>query len=171
MWLKYDNAPISLASYTDREQEKPDIYGFRSSSEKPRGCWITDESDTCWKTWCQDAGFGLERLTHKHQVVLDESNILILRYSSDILAFTRKFGQRIVWGPIEHVAIAWEKVAEQYDGIIITPYQWCLRLEQEWYYGWDCASGCIWRASAIKEIRLLEVIEVPVKRKQEEELT
>ena len=51
--------------------------------------------------------------------------------------------------------IDWAEVASKYDGIIISPYQWSLRLDMEmmWYYGWDCASGCIWNISAIKELK------------------
>lgn len=50
------------------------------------------------------------------------------------------------------------------------PYQWRRRNERgfSWYYGWDCASGCIWRASAIREIRLIE-IDMDVGKTGEEE--
>jgi hypothetical protein len=50
--------------------------------------------------------------------------------------------------------IEWRKVAERFDGIIIAPYIWQRRLDLEssWYYSWDCASGCIWNASAVREI-------------------
>ena len=55
--------------------------------------------------------------------------------------------------------IAWEKVAAKYDGLIITPYIWQRRMELNWYYTWDCASGCIWNVRAIKDIRLIETVE------------
>jgi hypothetical protein len=42
--------------------------------------------------------------------------------------------------------IDWERLAKEYDGVEIAPYQWQRRLsDQRWYYSWDCASGCIWR--------------------------
>ena len=46
------------------------------------------------------------------------------------------------------------KVAENYGGIEVTPYIWEKRLDSMWYYGWDCASGCVWHRDAIKEIQL-----------------
>lgn len=47
--------------------------------------------------------------------------------------------------------IAWTAVADRWDGIIIAPYQWTRRYDLAWYYGWDCASGCIWNLDAIDE--------------------
>ena len=49
--------------------------------------------------------------------------------------------------------INWRKVAKAFDGIIIPEYIYSRRLDgnaSDWYYGWDCASGCIWDARAIK---------------------
>ena len=53
--------------------------------------------------------------------------------------------------------IQWDRVAERYQGIVITPYIWSRRLEPEthWYYPWDCASGCIWDGEAVESITVL----------------
>jgi len=52
--------------------------------------------------------------------------------------------------------VDWEKISRQYSGIEINPYLWRRRLQGGmWYYGWDCASGCVWNESAIKEVKLL----------------
>ena len=48
------------------------------------------------------------------------------------------------------ITIDWERVKEQYSGIIITPYCFDLRLDFIWYYGWDCESACIWDTSILK---------------------
>lgn len=55
----------------------------------------------------------------------------------------------------------WLKVKQKYQGIIIAPYQWKCRMAQEtkWYYGWDCASGCIWDLDCIDEFKLIEINE------------
>jgi len=53
--------------------------------------------------------------------------------------------------------IDWLKVAEQYDGLEINPYNTFRRLGSFWYYGWDCASGVIWRGRAIKSIKLFAI--------------
>ena len=50
--------------------------------------------------------------------------------------------------------IDYPKIAQSYGGVEIAPYIWSKRLESMWYYGWDCASGCIWNRKAIKELRL-----------------
>ncbi len=44
-----------------------------------------------------------------------------------------------------------DQVAKLYQGIIIAPYCYSIRLDNDcfWYYPWDCASGCIWDATAI----------------------
>ena len=41
----------------------------------------------------------------------------------------------------------WKLIAQEFDGIEIAPYQWEIRMDYNffWYYGWDCASGCLWR--------------------------
>lgn len=163
MWLKYSGVPILNGEYWDHSQKICDGDGYRSNYEKPRGCWITDDSEHCWREWCVAEKFNLDDLTHKHEVLLDESNILILRSPFDLDAFTEEFSGYCWWGPdgepqkYRNRYIAWEKVAARYDGLIITPYQWTRRMELSWYYGWDCASGCIWKAKAIREIRLLEI--------------
>ena len=160
MWLKYWKEPITVAGLVDRIQDD-DLGEY----EKPRGCWITDDTEHCWRSWCVAEGFAMETLTHKHEVVLDESEILILRSAHELDDFTRQYGVRSTWGPpgqpnkYRRLCIDWREVAKQHSGIIITPYQWSRRLDApySWYYTWDCASGCIWKAGAIKDIRLIEI--------------
>ena len=157
MWLKYADAPIANEGLIDCEQSS----GRPSSYKKPSGFWITDDSENCWRSWCMSERFSLESLTHKHEIVLDESNILILRCPYDLDDFSRDFGT-------SHWCIDWPKVAARYDGLIITPYQWERRMDHDWYYGWDCASGCIWKANAIKDIRLVAVDYEVAKPKESE---
>lgn len=159
MWLKYADQPILNGEHWDRDQPSR-----LSEHEKPRGFWITDDSEDCWRAWCVGARFGLEELTHKHEIILDESNLLILRSVGEIDLFTKEFAVERPWrgqSGQRYVdrCIDWRAVAARYDGLIITPYQWQRRLcdGYSWYYGWDCASGCIWRARAIKEIRLIDI--------------
>jgi hypothetical protein len=159
MWLKYSDGPILNGEQWDRNQSDS-----QSSHTKPRGFWITDDSDSCWKSWCVGEQWGLGGLTHKHRIDLDESNVLILRGEYQVRAFSREYGFARHWGgPDDRKwrdwCIDWRKVAARHDGIIIAPYVWSLRLEDGfmWYYGWDCASGCIWNARAILGIHLIEI--------------
>lgn len=45
--------------------------------------------------------------------------------------------------------IRWPLVASLYDGILIPRYLWSIRF-RNWYYGWDCASGCVWNTDVIR---------------------
>lgn len=50
-------------------------------------------------------------------------------------------------------SIDWPKIMKHYAACEINPYLYQRRLESAWYYGWDCASGCVWDRTAI-EFRL-----------------
>jgi hypothetical protein len=79
---------------------------------------------------------------HEYEVILQDSNILILDTPKKILEFDRDYriGQRIDW----------PRLAETHDGIEINPYQWSLRFDPIWYYGWDVASGCVWNTEKLQ---------------------
>ncbi|RYE19920.1 MAG: hypothetical protein EOP45_11870 [Sphingobacteriaceae bacterium] len=51
------------------------------------------------------------------------------------------------------IEIDWTSLATDYDGILISPYQYCMRLRYLWFGGWDCASGCIWNLSCIDSLK------------------
>lgn len=160
MWLKYSDAPIMVGEWWSPPQKPAGEY--RSHYDKPIGYWITDDSEDCWASWCRNNDFGLDQLTHKHEIVLDESNLLILRSLSQFDFFNQEWGSPYYWGgangnKFRDWCIDWWRVAERYDGLIITPYKWQRRLQLNWYYSWDCASGCIWNVDAVKDIRLIEI--------------
>ena len=165
-WLKYDSGPIFIDHLASRNQKpRVDESGYASEYEKPKGFWITDDTEDSWQAWCLSERFNLESLTHKHEVDLEEDRILILRSAYDVEMFASQYAFEHWWGPegqprkYRNRCIDWPEVASCYAGIIITPYQWSLRMANgfSWYYGWDCASGCIWDATAIKDVRLVEI--------------
>lgn len=134
--------------------QSPDITWHK----KPYGLWITVEGDDGWKKWCVDNGFGEDRLAICHEVILSETcNVLWLDSADGIDEFTRRYG-RPDRDRQSIRQIDWRKVSEQYQGIVIVPYIWSRRLGAgtDWYYGWDCASGCIWDANAIRYIKVIE---------------
>lgn len=132
---------------------------------KPQGLWVSaDDHDQNWREWCLSEEFGLDCLTHVHDVTLaPDANVLHLSGSNDILAFTAEYRDQ---SPTisDYFSINWQAVAERHDGIIIAPYMWSMRLDQRalWYYGWDCASGCIWNPRAVASVVLREVAPGPV---------
>lgn len=124
------------------------------SSYKPRGLWLSVDGEHDWKSWCEAELFELESLKHRYRVYLKkDSNILRLTSTQDILNFTEKYNRVYRdYGLDWHGHFMdWTRLATEYQGLIISPYNWELRLDRRvhWYYGWDCASGCIWDANAI----------------------
>lgn len=119
---------------------------------KPSGLWLSDESEYGWKQWCTNEQWGLDGLKHETKFQSDTKNWLILDTNEKLIEFTKQYSTKIL--PI--ITIEWDKVTKEYGGIIITPYQRSLRLRSEvssWYYGWDCASACVWDLSSLKVIK------------------
>lgn len=129
---------------------------------KPHGFWVSD--DTCdqnWRSWCESESFRLDSLRFRHRVILTpNANLCLIRNSSELDEFTREYKKEVIPGHRSIWNISWKRVAERYDAIIITPYISSRRLtaHTSWYYGWDCASGCIWNARAVKSIKVVETV-------------
>jgi hypothetical protein len=130
-------------------------------SHKPSGLWVSVEGPDDWKTWCQAENFNLDRLALAHRIELsDHAQILRIVDSAGIDRLTREYALRHFPGSEFFAAgeftyaMDWKRLARLWNGIIIAPYIWERRLEggSDWYYAWDCASGCIWNASAVKNI-------------------
>jgi hypothetical protein len=87
--------------------------------------------------------------------------VLLIKNSEEMYQFHEKYKGDVYPG-FPMVMIDWSKVAKDFDGIVITPYLWERRLDHHvnWYYGWDCASGCIWNTSVIETITELKEIDV-----------
>jgi len=82
--------------------------------------------------------------------IRDGANILMIENGLQLMDFHREFKADLIPGSLEY--IDWGRVVQKYDGIIIAPYQWHLRLNDEifWYYSWDCASGCVWNLGVVE---------------------
>jgi hypothetical protein len=122
---------------------------------KPRGFWVSVDGEDDWKQWCNREDFRDCTKQKRHIVTLNvDANILVLPDPQSIDAFTNKYRYRIGEDDYSYTQIDWSRVANSYKGIIIAPYIWERRLtiHTSWYYTWDCASGCIWDASAIQTI-------------------
>ncbi len=124
---------------------------------KPSGLWVSVGTE--WLDWCRAEDFRTDQPIFDHAVILaSTANILTLASPGDIDTFTDRYGKQISpqW---DSRYIDWDEVAAQYDGILISPYQWSRRNERHtfWYYGWDVASGCIWNPGVVA---LGEAVEV-----------
>lgn len=142
-FLHYSAAPIVLERRA--YEQKLDF--------KPQGLWLSVGDD--WKRRCESEEWGTDRLLVAHHVELvDAANILRLATAEEIDRFTQEFGMPMSKG-LRAGYIDWPRVASQWQGVIITPYCWSRRLSMHtmWYYGWDCASGCIWDLAVIRAVR------------------
>lgn len=145
--------PIMLIHYSkSRLSLLEPVIQSHAPHHKPLGLWVS--VDEAWKEWCESEEFHLEGLKYETEIVLNEdAKILYLTDAQDVDSFTDKYGANLT---SEIYWINWDKVArEGYQGIIINPYLGSRRykLKTSWYYGWDCASGCIWDIAAIKEFK------------------
>jgi hypothetical protein len=153
---------MRLVHYTNRPLPELELRTIADSADcfrKPRGLWVSDDDcEENWREWCLSERFGLERMTHVYDVeIADGADVVVLRSAWDIDGFTREWGD---W--YEREKIRWPDVQARYQGIIITPYIWERRLDRgaNWYYGWDCASGCIWDPDALASVTLREIVPV-----------
>ncbi len=148
---------------------------LQSGHPKPNGLWFDVNEE--WKRWCEAVQFRPDTLRYRHTVIiLDTSRILFLRGAKDIDEFTHKYRRNLfrniqllqsaedieeftreygsdLFGDIKQQSsncIGWGEVAEKHSGIIIAPYSRARSLTYLWYYGWHCASGCIWDTSVIR---------------------
>lgn len=120
-----------------------------SSALKPRGLWLSDEhSELGWSKWCEENDFG--SLAYKKAFTLDMEQVLHLKTYRDLVAFTVHYDKVGAWSE-RGTYLDWQRVKKAYAGLLITPYCYEARLELMWYYGWDCASACIWDLSVLKE--------------------
>lgn len=165
---------MKLVHFTDNKELKKELQSTVQKTHKmrvgwwpkPTGLWVSDEEEYGWKQWCDDENFEIRNngMNYAYTVTLKpDTHILYITTSHELDTFTEEY--KIAtneYGMIQ--GIQWDKIAEKYQGIIITPYQWGRRLtlKTSWYYGWDCASGCIWDVTCIKTM---------TKRKNKKETT
>lgn len=153
--MHYTSEPLVFDPTRIYEQGEPHSYG------KPKGLWVSVAGEDDWPSWCQYEECFTDSLVVAHRVTLAASaKVRTIASAFELDAFTGiytvqtdwerkwpwKMTDRTKW-PID-----WREVAKDYDGLIIAPYQWSRRMETEWYYGWDCASGCIWNLDAIESV-------------------
>lgn len=150
---------MRLYHYTDEPPgEVAPTDQLHSDGRKPCGFWVSDcDIGQGWREWCEAESFALGGLRYRQFVGVDAGKILHLKSVSDIDAFSVDFQRNETFGSYTKYLIDWAIVAREFSGILISPYQRDRRLDgaaSDWYYGWDCASGCIWNPDAITELTL-----------------
>lgn len=157
--IHYAHAPINNLQTLN---ERLKIKKYRASiGFKPIGLWVSVEGEYDWPSWCEAEEFDGE-WEYEYLVELTKpENVLWLETSKQVLEFTFKYNKptKLISDGIDlgiGQYIDWLRVYKDYSGLIISPYQWELRLDTRtfWYYGWDCASGCIWDKDIINLLEL-----------------
>lgn len=126
--------------------------------DKPNGFWVSVRGPHDWPAYLAGLrGAAGARPAYRHRIDLaPDARILVLDSVDALLGFGASHGLSVVWGQTVPPgdAIDWDRVAQEWQGIIITPFQHSVRRDPRtrWYYGWDCASGCIWDAAAIASV-------------------
>lgn len=135
-------------------------YGADCYTDKPAGLWVSVEDGDGWADYCHREDYRLDGLTYAHEVTLTPgARILRISDTAGIDAFTATYDKldsrhwKAGW------EIDWTRVAHEYQGIVIAPYQWQRRgaAHTFWYYTWDCSSGCIWDLNAIHDFQPVAV--------------
>jgi hypothetical protein len=170
-------SPKKINELEPKEYDQSEIK-FQS---KPNGLWFSVEGPDDWKEWCSSEKFCLERLRFSYEITLkSNSKILHLKTPEEIFAFSKQYAYRSrprlsgYFNPEEDThELNWVEIKKKYQGIIVSPYQWECRLDlsSSWYYGWDCASGCIWDIDCIESFTFIkEDLEAPDKPEKRESL-
>lgn len=157
---------------------KPLMEGFptyeqaSANNMKPNGFWLSDEREGFgpgWREWCEDENFSTHNLAQQTPFEVDMTRVLHIGDAIALHEFGRTYAAQGLDSRLSAlmIFIDWQRVASLYAGLLITPYQWSCRLEPDcsWYYGWDCASACIWDTSVLTrgetEIRSLRIKRKP----------
>jgi hypothetical protein len=167
--IHYSDKHLTEVRNVSQDRDRDGMRGDRAM--KPLGLWVSAEGENDWPSWCQAEDFGMARLSHPTEVVLREGAVLHLATEEDVRSFHAEYGCRPHYadrigddGLFKGGAVRWAAVAERYGGIVIAPYIWSLRLDEDvrWYYPWDCASGCIWNGDAVADlVHLPSPVETP----------
>jgi hypothetical protein len=122
----------------------------QSQGAKPRGLWYG--VGPSWIDWVRSEMPDWE-VDNIFKIDVNQDMMLTITNSEELLAFNKNYGVKTDFFNV----IDWTRVASDYGGIEISPYNYKLRMEREvfWYYGWDVASGCVWNEGVITGVNKL----------------
>jgi hypothetical protein len=118
---------------------------------KPVGLWYACGDE--WIEWTKtDMPEWLESSDYLYEVKLGDGVLRI----TNVEEFDWLQQKYLRAGRFGDQVMDWKAIQDDgYSGIEICPYASYARMEADWYYGWDVASGCIWDSRGIVEINLI----------------
>ena len=94
---------------------------------KPSGLWVGVDGD--WIRWCSSEEPDWIH-PYFYEIDANSLNLLWLKSEEDVLRFSKEYLPEMPGGYLGLTqCIEWGKVGDKYDGIVIAPYQWKLRLD------------------------------------------
>ena len=125
---------------------------------KPNGFWYG--FGFSWIHWVQGEMPEWE-YPNVFKIDVKENSILQIKTVDALMQFHEKYkipinGMDTSLGDQWNFYIDWRQVGRDYVGIEINPYQYSLRHELMWSYGWDTESGCVWNSVGIEHIERLK---------------
>jgi hypothetical protein len=130
-----------------------------TSQFKPSGLWLS--KDDQWYEYAINGVRSHSQMRYKTVFEVDTSNVIVLKNSEELLEFHNSFPAIISGAPylLTYSLLNWPKVAEQYDGVVISPYQKIGMINGTliaWHESWDVSSGCFWNIKCLKMIECFE---------------
>lgn len=160
----------TYSHYSAEESLTPMSVGYpQEPGPKPMGLWLSVDGPDDWREWAS-AEMPHRLGIYRYAITLArDARVLHLSTPEDIWKFNAEYRTTSPWmdtvpatelpSRMTDFYIDWARLATTHQGIMIAPYQWSMRLDGPfWYYGWDCASGCLWDASAIATTELVEIL-------------
>ena len=131
---------------------KDEKISFRDSppqveGRKPKGLWYSCGSE--WIDWLETE---MPQWTGKHFFSLEihEDKMLMINTDEKFELFQKEYGVAGEFDRRSIEGIDWSRVGAEYSGIEICPR---MGDTSGWYYGWDVASGCVWKRDAVKDVK------------------
>ena len=163
-WKRYLKEETSLFGHTIQSSQKVFVSGgkftkFKTTQQttgmKPNGLWYSCGDD--WIRWLRsEMPHWLDNSNYLYELSTT-NKIKHIRTPKEFIEFEKEYADS---GPFSFMDramhINWKKVqGDGFAGIEICPYQRQFRRDSLWYYPWDVASGCIWDAKGVKDVKLL----------------
>lgn len=123
--------------------------GEAASIGKPDGFWFAAGSE--WVDWTESE-MPQWKGDNLYDVEVNEDECIVIEDEIDMREFHAKYRTRDGSEMID-----WQKVSKDAKGVIFKRYFPEFRRRYKWYYTWDIASGCVWDASAIKQVEQIPI--------------
>jgi hypothetical protein len=156
MWVVHAQGPVRVHNSTSPDITIASIQSpAQTINKKPKGLWYAIGGS--WHEWLNT---DMPQWEGSYDYLLDvnENELKIIQTQAELEEFSRQYGTTRQSPHDDLISIKWPLVATQWKGIEIPVHLDYGGWDSStfWYYGWDVPSGCIWDASAIQSLELVQ---------------